>query len=312
MLQGQRILEAAEKRWEQLLERRSELGSTVAIQRLLLNRSLGLADFVEHAQPVQLQIAPARVADKLESRKPVLVGQAIAVSGESLTSFLVGFCDDLSVGEAGEPASRLARRLNRREIDLGSLIASSLGRQQEAIREKAHHVGVSPDLLWLVAELTAGPIACWLRREVLFEHPAVETLLAGWREGFCPACGSWPAFAEHTGNNQRSRTLRCSFCGLGWTPPVHRCIYCDEHGPAFVMASPEPGDETRRLEMCQRCGGYLKGVEVAEETPFALLPVVDLETSDLDVGATTRGYGRPPMHDFQSAGTVPCPPIIES
>ena len=302
------MLEEAEQRWEAVVAIRPELEATVAIQRRLVGRGLSLAEAVTKNTPATARIEPGAMTSTLRAGVPVFIGTTFEVAGETLEPFVLGFCDDLAAGEDDSPGSRLGRRLGDGEIDVGSLVAASLGRQQEAIRTKAHHVGISPDLLWLVAELAAGPIAYRLQCELLADDETTRALVAAWSHGFCPACGSWPAFAERV-DNQRS--LRCSFCAFAWTPATQECIYCQESGDAFVMATPDDHDGAL-LEMCQQCGGYLKSLAVESPTPVGLLPVADLETSALDLGAVERGYGRPAMRDFPTAGSVPCPPIIET
>jgi hypothetical protein len=308
MLQDQSLLDEAEQRWEAVVALRPDLETTVEIQRRLVGRGLSLAEAVGDNMPATARIQPGEIVIKLRAGTPVFIGTPIDVVGETLKPFVLGFCDDLAAGDADGPASRLRHRLEDGEIDIGSLIAASLGRQQEAIRTKAQHVGISPDLLWLVAELAAGPIAYRLQRELPEDDHETQALVAGWSHGYCPACGSWPAFAERVGTH---RSLRCSFCALAWEPPTHGCIYCEETGEAFVTATPDT-DSTARLEMCQQCGGYLKSLAVPAPTPFVLLPVADLESSTLDLGAVGRGYGRPAMREFSTTGSVPCPPIIET
>ena len=303
------MLEEAEQRWEAILTLHPELEATVAIQRRLVGRGLSLAEAVtKNTPPATARIEPGAMTSTLRAGAPVFIGTTFDVAGETLKPFVLGFCDDLAAGEDDSPARRLGRRLGDGEIDVGSLVAASLGRQQEAIRTKAHHVGISPDLLWLVAELAAGPIAYRLQRELLADDETTRALVAAWSHGFCPACGSWPAFAERVDNH---RSLRCSFCALAWTPATQECIYCQESGDAFVMAAPDD-HHAAQLEMCRQCGGYLKSLAVESPTPVGLLPVADLETSTLDLGAVERGYGRPAMRDFPTAGSVPCPPIIET
>ena len=233
------------------------------------------------------------------------------VDAQPIVPFVLGFCDDLSLGAAGGAAGRLGEILARGRIDVGSLLSASLGRQQEAIRSKAHHVGVAPDLLWLVAELAAGPVAHRFQQQLLTDLPEHEdelrSVIGKWDRGFCAACGSWPAFGERIEPTTR-RSLRCSFCGSAWTPTLQHCIYCDEAGDSLITAAVEPEQPSRHLELCRQCGGYLKCIDVRRPTAFPLLPVEDLSTCDLDVGAVERGYIRPPMPTFATGDNPPCPP----
>ena len=109
------------------------------------------------------------------------------------------------------------------------------------------------------------------------------------------ACGSWPAVAEVVSGH---RTLRCSFCASAWELTRYACIYCDESGEPFVTAAPDEERKDRRLEVCSTCGGYLKTIDLTELSPFPLLSISDIETTDLDVAAMEHGYARPPLKDL--------------
>jgi FdhE protein len=306
-----RNIEVAEQRWHETLERRPDLEPAVELQRRIVTRSHELAAIIDQKLPATLDLNPAQVAAKLSRHTPILVGEPIVVDAGAVVPFVLGFCDDLSSGAAGGAASRLGETLDRGTIDIGSLLAASLGRQQDAIRSKAHHVGVAPDLLWLVAELASGPVAHRLQHQLLTDFPEQDdqlgVVISGWNHGFCAACGSWPAFGERIDPTTR-RSLRCSFCGSAWTPAPEHCIYCDESGDSLLTAAVEPTQPSRRLELCRQCGGYLKCIDVGRATPFPLLPVEDLSTYDLDLGAVERGYFRPSMHTFSTGDSLPCPP----
>ena len=310
-LRPSNALEVAERRWQEIMEGRPDLEPAIALQRRLVTRSLALEVVIDHQLPVTVDFDRIEVATKLQRKTPVFAGEAIAVDAGPVIPFVLGFCEDLASGETGGAAERLGRTLDRAEIDVGSLLSASLGRRQEAIRNKAHHVGVAPDLLWLVAELASGPVAHRLQHQLLAELPGQEgelrSVVRGWTEGFCAACGSWPALGESI-PDRPSRSLRCSYCGSAWTPTPQRCIYCEETGESLVVAAVDPEQPSQRVELCRTCGGYLKCIEVECPTPFQLLPLEDLSTCGLDLGAVEQGYGRPPMHTFATDDSLPCPP----
>ena len=79
---------------------------------------------------------------------------------------------------------------------------------------------------------------------------------------------------------------------------MYACIYCDESGEAFVTAAPNEERKDRRVEACTKCGGYLKTIDLAELSPFPLLSISDIETTDLDVAAMEHGFARPALRDF--------------
>ena len=299
MMNDKRLLEEAGRRWAALAGERPELGAAAALQRRLVERGLALAAAIADLPLPEV----AAAADKLRAKRPLLAGTDFNLDGTPFKPFVIAFCDDLAHGGAGGPAARVRDALERGAIDVGSLLTASLRRLQTAVRMKANQVGVAPDVLWLAAELGAAPLAHRLQCAHLRDAPArdagLRSALDGWDEGRCPACGSWPALAEEL---DADRHLRCSFCGAAWQPAVRCCIYCSATGEPFLVAALSPADETsRRVELCRACGGYLKSVRAAEPTPFALLPIVDLESSDLDAAAVERGYIRFSMREVDAA-----------
>ena len=293
------LLAEAERRWAALETVRPELAAALALQRRLVERSLALTAAIAHLPLPTVDDA----AGRLRARRPILSGAALLSDGAPFKPFVVGFCDDLAQGGAGQPAERARDALARGAIDIGSLLGASLRRHQNAIRLKANQVGIAPDVLWLAAELGAAPLAAMLQRAWLQDAPAADpalrAALADWDDGCCPACGSWPALAETVAGERR---LRCSFCAGSWELPDPRCIYCGESGDALLSAAlPDAGGQPRRVELCRACGGYLKHLETERRTPFALLPVADLESSDLDASAVERGYIRFSMREVDAA-----------
>ena len=122
----------------------------------------------------------------------------------------------------------------------------------------------------------------------------LQQALDAWNRGYCPACGSWPALAEVADGH---RTLRCSFCSSAWELTTYACIYCGEGGETFATTAPDTDRHDRRLELCSTCGGYLKTIDLPALSPFPLLSISDIETTDLDVIAMEHGFRRPQLKE---------------
>ena len=301
-----RILDEAESRWHKIVETRPDLASAVELQRILVTRSIELGgdtSLIEHG----ITAIPEDIFQRFKQQQAPVLELAVQLNSERLVPYLIGFCNDFAASGAGEPAKHIRRVLEQKDIEPGSLLRASLMRQQSPIRMRATQLGISPDLVWLIAELTVGPIANRLQYEALVSNDSAElrirTAAENWRQGLCPACGSWPALAESWSDK---RHLRCSFCGADWTPPHIQCVYCNNSDDTFLIAIAET-QTNRQLEFCRVCGGYLKHLHTNNQTPFSLLPVLDLETNNLDIKATERGYGRPAMRERTTEST-PCPP----
>ncbi len=306
------LLAAAEPRWLRITDERPDLAAAVDLQRVLVTRSAEVAAaagrLTHHATA-----APDDLLGRLAREDAPVLDLAVAtLDVAALTTVLLGFCDDFASGGVGDPAIRVRAAIERGEMESGSLLRASLARQQTAIRMRAEHLAVAPDLVWLVAELTVGPIANHLQRMALGPTALadVRVAAASWRRGHCPACGSWPALAEVWDGK---RHLRCSFCGADWTPAKAACVYCGRTGDGYLVAAGDAVEDplrARRVEFCRGCHGWLKQLKVPAPTAFLLLPVLDLETTDLDMAAAGNGYVRPPMRHVPTRD-LPCPPPEE-
>jgi FdhE protein len=289
-------LAAAAERWNALLTAKPDLEPAIALQKDLVRIVVELAEILESRPLPRLSLPPRYLAAKLSRGIPALAGEPIPVPAGVLKRGFLSLCDALARGGAGEVAERIGRAVEEGAIEIGSLLGASLARDHHAIRTGATHRGLSPDLVWLAAELAVSPYAHALQRVLLIaDDDALHAAVHAWNHGYCPACGSWPALAEVASSH---RVLRCSFCAFAWELPTYSCIYCREDGDSFVTAAPDEECKSRRLEVCGSCGGYLKTVEVAALSPFPLLAISDLETMALDAAAMEHGYTRPTLRDF--------------
>jgi len=291
------LLEAAERRWTAIRAARPDLAPALDLQRTLLTLVVDLKHALDAGGLPRLSLPPKYLAAKLARGVPIFCGEPIPLPVSVLTPVLLQYCEALAVGGAGDAAARIGDAIRSGQIEPASLLAASLARNQTAIRTGASHRGLAPDLVWLVAELAVSPFVHLLQR-MLFSHPTDDRLLSAleaWNHGYCPACGSWPAVAEVVSGH---RTLRCSFCSCGWELAAYACIYCGESGEKFVTAAPDDERKDRRVEVCSSCGGYLKTVDLPELSPFPLLSISDIETTDLDLAAMEHGYQRPALKDF--------------
>jgi FdhE protein len=182
---------------------------------------------------------------------------------------------------------KLAGLTNRRRIDPVVLLQAAVRQDDAAIDALATAGGADPQALRVAAQMTALPVLHACARAL------ASAVAPSWWEGYCPVCGAWPAVAEYTGL-ERKRQLRCGRCSTGWAIPTLRCVFCDEtrHAELGYLAL-EDGDETRKIEICRTCTGYVKGhATVRSLAPWALL-LDDLATVHLDVAALERGHTRP-------------------
>jgi FdhE protein len=76
--------------------------------------------------------------------------------------------------------------------------------------------------------------------------------------------------------------------------PLLRCVFCDEiQHDNLGYLTPEGGAQTRKVEVCNTCKGYLKAITTVRAMPPWAILVDDLMSVHLDVAALERGYRRP-------------------
>jgi FdhE protein len=291
------LRQTAERRWQGIRESRPDLGPAIDLQRRLLTLVVELAGTLDAGRVPRLSLPAKYLAAKLARGVPAFAGEPIPLPLPALTPVLLGLCTALAEGGAGDAATHIRQALESGSVEPGSLLAASVARDQSAIRTGAAHRGLAPDLVWLVAELTVSPYVHALQRLLIAGavDERVKFALETWNRGYCAACGSWPAVAEVVGGH---RALRCSFCASAWELPSYACIYCHHAGEQFVTAAPNEERKDRRIEICRACGGYLKSIDIAELSPFPLLSISDIETTDLDLAAMEHGYQRPALKEF--------------
>jgi len=220
-----------------------------------------------------------------DPRTPLLAGATLTVPARRLRPWLTALLE--RAAGAGGRAATLAAAAGADADQLAALFEAGLEQDTERVAALADTLGADPQALQAVAAVAPWPLlhACARRWKA--------RVAPGWDAGFCPVCGAWPLLAEARGL-ERARRLRCTRCAADWGAEWLRCPYCDtrEHERLGALV-PEEGPETRRVETCAVCRGYLKTITTLAATPAEDLGLLDLTTVELDVAAVAAGYARP-------------------
>ena len=195
----------------------------------------------------------------------------------------------------GSPAQRTSERLTRERLDVAPFLQSALDGDTEVIARAARERDLDPEAFGRLLELALQPVL-WEAAARCATLTDVDT----WDRGYCPVCGSWPTLAELVGAEKR-RVLRCGRCGTAWSWLVLLCPYCgnDDHRTLGTLTSDDSRD---RVDVCERCHGYLKAVATFTSVSTVRLAAEDVATVHLDVGAREAGYLRPGTVDVATAG----------
>ena len=282
----------AEARWAQLATESPHLVRALTLQR----RTLGTQfDLLREAGPY-LASSPVpsetRVLSHLADGLPVLRADLAPLPVDMLTP-VMGDLGEAITGATGYAAARrVADALNSRAVDPARVLALVYQRDQDGVSQLATDHALVVDMLWLLADLVLAPIVHLQQHAALREaepDSPVREALERWEHGYCPACGSWPALAEFFFGE---RLLRCAFCACTWRQATDQCCYCGERGERFATVVPDRERSGRRIELCRACGGFLKTIDVEQVTPFPIVAIEDLGSSDLDQAALHHGFKR--------------------
>lgn len=228
---------------------------------------------------------PARSDTAWPPYAPLLEGASIRIDGRrarKLVRELIHTADD-----ARDDGAKWSTAMRGRRLDTVGLLHAAIIRDHAAMERIAARAGIDPPALAVVAQLAVMPLlhACADRWR--------EHLPSAWTHGYCPVCAAWPALAELRGL-ERGRRLRCGRCATDWPLPVLQCTYCGEtdHDRLGTL-TPEGESQTRRIEVCYTCKGYLKTFTTLRPMTLRTIAMTDLASVDLDLIAQERQYARP-------------------
>ena len=231
----------------------------------------------ERAVPTQVEHPVQRV--------PLLAGTSVSLQTSNVRRLLERLIR--LAAASGTDAMLSLAKTRVAEIDCAELFTSSIRHDAEAARQVAAAHGADAEALQALVALLPVPFLLACNRRLTMSVPS------SWAEGFCPVCGSWPAFAEIRGI-ERSRYFRCARCGSEWYARALVCPFCEisDHN-ALATLVPAKSEAHAMIDACNGCRGYVKAFTRLQGCPPSAVIIEDLASVDLDMAALEQGYARP-------------------
>jgi FdhE protein len=162
------------------------------------------------------------------------------------------------------------------------LMQAALTSDIEAIETAARELAVDPPVLTLLLRLSMRPALLEVAR-------AAQNLLdlSQWNHGHCPVCGSAPKLADLSGEGGQ-RTLHCSLCETAWPYVRLQCPFCENDNSDDLSYLRAESEEGLRVDLCSRCGQYLKTIDLRELSGPIIVPLDDMATYHLDLIAQEK------------------------
>jgi FdhE protein len=249
----------------------------------------------ESSGPAWEAVVPA-AAQAQRTAVPLLAGTTLTLEASLVRRLFERLVRTAS--RAGTPKMSSLKAALHADLEWARLFTASLCQDSEWINEMAAVSGVDAEALHAVIALLPIPfLHAWNRRWA-------SSISASWVEGYCPVCGSLPAFAEVRGI-ERNRYFRCGRCGGEWHARALYCPYCamSDHDELVALV-PEKGGSNAVIDACQRCLGYVKTFTRLQGCSPGAVMLEDLASVDLDVAAIEHGFARPPGPGFALEITV--------
>ena len=225
-------------------------------------------------------------SQRVDGGLPLLSLEALSVDRDAATAFLSGLLDVLRrVGREGHAdLDRIGGGLSDGSLDLASLYIACLLRKRDVVDQAAAALSVQAPLLTFVLEI---PLKIALER---ISSSLPPERFDGWKEGYCPVCGSRAGMAELSGDEGKRR-LSCSACFFRWPYPRIQCPYCGNADPE-TLSYFSAGDGPTRVGVCRKCSRYLKTRDARLGNADVPLEAEDLATLHLDLLAGKEGFER--------------------
>lgn len=243
-------------------------------------------DGKEAGTGIRFAVPEGNGAERVQGGLPILSPEDLSVDRDAATAFLSGLLDVLRrVGREGHAdLDRIGKELSGGSLDLASLYIACLTRKRDVLDQAASALSVRAPLLTFVLEI---PLKIALER---ISSSLPPERFDGWKEGYCPVCGSRAGMAELSGEEGKRR-LSCSACFFRWPYPRIQCPYCGNADPE-TLSYFTAGDGPVRVGVCRKCSRYLKTRDARLGNADVPMEAEDLATLHLDLLAGKEGFER--------------------
>jgi Protein involved in formate dehydrogenase formation len=252
-----------------------------------------------------ISLTPEQARAKMEAGLPLLSGLDLDLDVEAVRELMIKLARAVeTVGKknswhklrlpwlktSSEPdsaARRIRLALEENRLDISALLPHIAAGDNGPVATAAQSLELDPGLVWTLAQNALKPaLRAWCRQLT----PLAKEI--PWNKGNCFVCGAAATLGELQENDQ-TKHLRCGSCGADWRFRRLQCLHCgnEDHRTQRYLYD-ERNREKMRVEVCDKCKGYLKVISSFTPTPPEMLPIEDLAALHLDYIARDRGYTR--------------------
>lgn len=179
-------------------------------------------------------------------------------------------------------AEGLLKAIEEKHNGTPVVMKAALASNYEVIEASAKAFNIDSPVLALLLHLSLRPSLLIIAQAVL-EHLDLSL----WNHGHCPVCGSAPKLADLSCAVGK-RSLHCSLCETTWNYPRLRCPFCENDTREDLSYLRAEGEDGLRVDLCSRCGNYLKTIDLREMAGSIIVPLDDVASWHLDIIAEKK------------------------
>jgi FdhE protein len=229
-----------------------------------------------------------RMAVKMREGFPLVEREGLLVDSERGAELFGKLC---RIGVDENPilaaaATILREAMDSSRLNFGSLFSAVVRDDDDKLKLLATELRVAPPVLKALAKLSIQPSLAAVAAAATRDIP-----MEGWRHPYCPVCGGMPAMAALVGE-EGSRHGLCSFCGHVYRLARLGCPFCGADGAEDLRYFYSEEEDTYRVQVCDRCSGFLKVLDTRKGGSVEALAIDDILTAHLDLVAEEQGYER--------------------
>jgi len=264
------------------------------------NPELGeIITFCERVLDIQKEIQPRislptikldreRMAVKIREGFPLLQRGDLPVDPERSAELFEKLCriglDENPI--LAEAAKGLREAMDSSRLNFGTLFSAVQRDDDDKLESLAAELRVGRPVLKALAKLSIQPSL-----SAVVAAATKDISVEGWKHPYCPVCGGMPAMAALVGE-EGSRHGLCSFCGHVYWLARLGCPFCAAEGPEDLRYFYGEEEDSHRVQVCDRCSGYLKILDTRKGGSVEALAIDDILTAHLDLVAEEQGYER--------------------
>lgn len=189
---------------------------------------------------------------------------------------------------------KIKEAIHDKKLDLKKWLTE--GSKEQRIEERVEELGLDKSVFLFLIQASIRPSI-----EAGVEQLRGELDPETWLRGSCPLCSSLPSLSLLKDDVGR-RYLLCSYCGFQWRMDRISCPFCENKNPEFLHYFFGEGEETHRIDLCDKCHQYIKTIDTRNFQ--ASDPVLeDLATLHLDILAFQKSYKRPVPNPWTASKT---------